>query len=128
MEQALSLSANAHLIIEAAAPHRVIHSNAAFHMLPFPKQQKTRINDDDDDDNSWTSLEAEIHDTFGKHHRTVTIFPLCSSAAAAVAEESPRHYLVEVSDNSTGAADGAKLSEVDCLSFLITGQPAQAVA
>lgn len=36
MEEALNLSTNAHLIMEAASPHRVIHANAAFQRMSLP--------------------------------------------------------------------------------------------
>lgn len=103
MEEALSLSSNAHLIMEAVFPYRVIHANAAFHMLSLPATAMSQSDDEScksTSDNGASLSNAVVGaatttttDMAKNHHRIVTLYPVCATGET----EPPRHYLVELS-------------------------------
>jgi hypothetical protein len=106
MEEALSLSASAHLIIEATPPHRVIHANAAFHhMLTFQQPSSLRTTTSFSNNNlrhNSVNHHAQVRSMFG-NNRTVTLYPIVDSAVATEGGEqpAPRHYLVELSSETS---------------------------
>jgi hypothetical protein len=125
MEQALALSTKPHVLLEATAPHRVWHANAAFGRLvaTTAQAQATAVSttannsavgtkrplerncDQQDATSSPPTVWSQIQATFGPHC-TVTLYPVSGVASATTTFGSsgslttsafqPRHYLVEV--------------------------------